>query len=120
METDVEIMRTLNTFGVQFSIRQDKLKNGKAPVYVRITVNGDIVHLALKQWVDPKFWNTRRGTGKGIRDEILTVNNNLEQTGMALGNHYQQMPVKGLYITAAAIKEAYLGNADEEPNTLTR
>ena len=44
-------MRTANTFGIQFIIRNDKLKNGKAPIYARITVNGDITHFALKQWI---------------------------------------------------------------------
>ena len=52
METIEKIIRPLNTFGVQFLIRQDKLKEGKVPVYVRITVNGKIIHFALKQWVD--------------------------------------------------------------------
>ncbi len=40
-------MKTGNTFGIQFIIRQDKIKNDKAPIYARITVNGKIVHFAL-------------------------------------------------------------------------
>ena len=42
-------MRTANTFGIQFIIRNDKLKNGKSPIYARITINGEITHFALKQ-----------------------------------------------------------------------
>lgn len=120
MEIIENVMKPLNTFGVQFLIRQDKLKEGKAPVYVRITVNGEIIHFALKQWIDPKYWDSRRGTGKGNRDEVVNLTNNLEQVRLALGNHYHQMQVKGQYITATAIKDAYLGNAAEEPNTLSR
>ena len=58
-------MRTVNTFGIQFIIRPDKLKNGKAPIYARITVRGEVIHFALKQWVVPELWNNRNGSGKG-------------------------------------------------------
>ena len=44
-------MKTTNTFGVHFLIRQDKLKEGKAPVYARITVNTDRILIGLKQWI---------------------------------------------------------------------
>jgi len=47
-------MKTTNTFGVHFLIRPDKLKEGKAPVYARITVNTDRMLIALKQWIDPR------------------------------------------------------------------
>ena len=121
MEKKTSLIQPGNTFGIQFLIRQDKLKDGKAPIYVRITINGEVVHFALKQrWVDPKSWDNRRGTGKGNRAEILQLNTVLENVRIVLANHYQQMQLKGQYITASAIKDAYLGNADEEPNTLSR
>ena len=54
MEKKTSLIQPGNTFGIQFLIRQDKLKDGKAPIYVRITINGEVVHFALKQrWVDP-------------------------------------------------------------------
>jgi hypothetical protein len=52
METNENVMKLLNTFGVQFLIRQDKLKDGKTPVYARIRVNRDIIHFALKRYPD--------------------------------------------------------------------
>ena len=120
MKTKVKEMKPTNTFGVQFLIRQDKLKNGKVPVYVRITVNGEITHFALKQWIDPKYWDQKRGFGKGSKDDVATINNGLEQIRFALGYHYQQLQLKGRYITASAVKDAYLGHDDEEPNILSR
>jgi len=62
-------MKTTNTFGVHFLILQDKLKEGKAPVYARITVNTDRILIGLKQWIDPKSWDMRKGAGKGAKDE---------------------------------------------------
>jgi site-specific recombinase XerD len=113
-------MRTVNTFGIQFIIRPDKLKNGKAPIYVRITVNSEIIHFALKQWIDPECWDARRGTGRGKAESTKSINNGLEQVRLALGNCYQQLQLKGTLITPDAIKDAFLGTDREEPNTLSR
>jgi site-specific recombinase XerD len=113
-------MKTVNTFGIQFIIRPDKLKNDKAPIYARITVNGEIIHFALKQWIDPDAWDLRRGTGKGKAESTKIINNGLEQVRMALGNCYQQLQLKGRLITPNAIKDAFFGTDNEEPNTLSR
>lgn len=120
METKTKELRPANTFGVQFIVRQDKLRDGKAPVYARITVNGEIVHFALKQWIDPRHWDVRKGYGKGSKDEVALLNDGLEQVRVALGHHYQQLQLKGKYITPNAVKDAYLGNDGEEPNLLSR
>ncbi|HZY39618.1 MAG TPA: site-specific integrase [Mucilaginibacter sp.] len=120
METKEKKMKPLNTFGVQFLIRQDKLKDGKAPIYARITANGEIVHFALKQWIDPKYWDLRKGYGKGNKSDISKINNDLEELRLALGNHHRQLQLKGQLVTANAVKDAYLGNDDDEPNTLSR
>jgi len=84
-------MKTVNTFGIQFIIRQDKLKNDKAPIYARITVNGEIIHFALKQWVNPMIWDARRGASKGKGDAAKNINNGLDQVRLTLGNCYQQL-----------------------------
>ncbi|KAA8476828.1 site-specific recombinase XerD [Arcticibacter tournemirensis] len=113
-------MKTVNTFGIQFIIRQDKLKDGKAPIYARITVNGEIIHFALKQWINAACWDQRRGIGKGKAESIKMTNNGLEQVRMALGRCYQELQLKGGLVTASAVKDAFLGTDSEEPNTLSR
>ncbi|MDB4903555.1 MAG: integrase [Mucilaginibacter sp.] len=113
-------MRTVNTFGIQFIIRPDKLKNGKAPIYARITVNREIIHFALKQWIDPECWDARRGSGKGKAEATKSINNGLDQVRLALCNCYQQLQLKGKLITPDAIKDAFFGTDSEEPNTLSR
>ena len=120
METKTKELRPANTFGVQFIVRQDKLRDGKAPVYARITVNGEIIHFALKQWIDPRFWDVRKGYGKGSKDEVALLNDGLEQVRVALAHHYQQLQLKGKFITPNAVKDAYLGHDGEELNLLSR
>jgi hypothetical protein len=44
-------MKTKNTFGVHFTIRLNRMKDGKCPVYLRIVVNGTRSELSLKSMV---------------------------------------------------------------------
>ncbi|MDN5286703.1 MAG: integrase [Mucilaginibacter sp.] len=107
-------MRTVNTFGLQFLIRPDKLKDGKAPIYARITVNREIIHLGLKQYIEPRSWDVRRGFGKGTRDEVRALNNYLEDVRTEIGQCYRELQLKKLPITAEAIKNTFLRTEEVE------
>jgi integrase len=109
--------RTKNTFGVRFLIRQDKLKDGKVPVYARIIVNGDVVHIGLKQWIDSRSWDNRKGFGKGTKEEVRSLNNYLEDVRTELGECYRELQLKKQLITAEAIKNTFL-RVEEEEHTL--
>lgn len=82
-------MTTTNTFAVVFAIRQDKVTGGKVPVYARITVNGERTMIALKEKVDPRSWDERKGAGKGNKTEILSLNSHLLEVRTELGQCYR-------------------------------
>jgi hypothetical protein len=84
-------MKTTNTFGVHFMIRLDKLKEGKARVYARITVNTDRILIGLKEWIKPRSWDARKGTGKGTKEEIRSLNNYLSEVRTELGECYREL-----------------------------
>jgi len=44
-------MKKQNTFGVHFTIRQNRMQEGKYPVYLRIFVNGTRSEISLKALV---------------------------------------------------------------------
>lgn len=50
-------MRTSQSFGIHFTIRADKVRDGKAPVYACVTVNRKRCYIALKQLVEVKSWD---------------------------------------------------------------
>jgi len=44
----------MNTFSVLFFIRRTKLRsNGEAPIYLRVTTNGDRLELATARSINP-------------------------------------------------------------------
>lgn len=107
-------MKTTNTFGVHFLIRQDKLKEGKAPVYARITVNTDRILIGLKQWIDPRSWDMRKGTGKGTKEETRSLNNYLSEVRTELGEVYRELQLKKKIITAEDVKITFLRTEEFE------
>src|SRR3546814_14924260 len=95
-------MRTTNTFGIQFIIRMNKLKENLAPIYCRVTVDSHRVEISLKQWIDPKDWNSAKGMARGSREEIKALNHFLEEVKARLMECYQEMQINKKMITAEA------------------
>ena len=66
-------MRSPNTFSVSFFLKKDKKKDGSAPLYARITVNGDYKDISTKRWVLVSAWNqkSQKLAGKATRTSSL-------------------------------------------------
>lgn len=63
------------SLGILFYIRNDKLRSdGKAPIYLRITVNGKRAEYAIKRFVDPKKWNNDAMAVRGTKEETKNLN----------------------------------------------
>lgn len=107
-------MKTANSFGIYFTVRPDKIKEGKVPVYVCITVNRKKIFMALKNWVNLKQWDTRKGSGKASSEEGKKLNNYLEDIRNELGDCYRALQVNRKIITADSIKQAFQRTGEEE------
>ena len=50
------------TFSILFFIKKTKLlKNQKAPIYLRITVDGKRSEISINRSIDPAQWNEKTG-----------------------------------------------------------
>ena len=50
------------TFSLLFYIRRDKLnKRGEAPVFMRLTINGERADASIKRFIEPHAWNSAKG-----------------------------------------------------------
>lgn len=66
------------TFSILFFIKKTKLlKNGKAPIYLRVTVNGKRSEIAIKRCITLNLWNTLKSKAKGNSKEAQIINNYL-------------------------------------------
>ena len=116
-QQNMKRMKTTNTFGVHFIIRMNKLRDNKAPVYSRVTVDGSRVEISLKKWVALNLWDTRSGRLRGNRTEARDFNYFLDQIKARLLECYQELQIQKKHITAEAIKNKFLG-IDREDHTL--
>ena len=107
-------MKTTNSFGIYFNIRPDKEKDGKAPVFVGITVNGQKVLMVLQQKIAVKCWDMKKGMGKSNTAEGREVNTYLEQVRQSIGDCYKDLQVQRKVITAELIKAAFLRTGSDE------
>lgn len=110
-------MRNPNTFGVLFIARPNKAKEGRFPLYARITVNGRRVEISLKRYVHSSEWNGAKGMARGSRPEIKMLNQYLEEVRATLVTYYREMQLQRRLITADAIKSKFLG-VDQADYTL--
>lgn len=107
-------MKTVKSFGIYFNVRLEKEKDGKAPVYMCITVEGKKTWVALQQKITLKCWDMGRGIGKNSTAEGKTVNAYLDELRQTVNDCYKDLQLKRRVITADAIKASFLRQDDEE------
>ncbi len=102
-------MKKFNTFGIHFVIRRHRLKDGKAPIYARITVNMIRCEISVKRRIKVSNWNNGKGMATGKTPEISRLNSYLENVRSQLANHYQDLISSKQEVTPEAIKNLFLG-----------
>ncbi|MCT4586342.1 MAG: site-specific integrase [Carboxylicivirga sp.] len=98
-----------NTLGVGFIVKKSKGKDGGAPLYLRITVNGKRTELSMKTIIDVDKWDFGKGIYAGYSNEIKRLNTQLEQIKGHVIDCYHQLEARREVITIDAVKNLYLG-----------
>lgn len=104
-------MLTNNTFAISFFVRNDKLDSkGKAPIYMRITVNGERAELSTHRKVEPNKWNNA-GKVKGSKDEVKQLNSYLDILQNRIYDIRAELVQRNEFITAEKIKQEFSGRS---------
>ena len=107
------------TFGMTFYIRRTKLdKTGKAPVFLRITMNGLRADTSIKYHISPQLWNTAKGRALENSREGKEVNRMLEAIGFNIMQVRRQLESEGVAVSAQSILSRYLGKDAPQRHTL--
>lgn len=108
-----------NTFSVLFYIKRAKLlKNGEAPIFLRITVTGERVDISTNTSVDPQLWNKDKGQIKSYANKASEINNYLTDLRLKIQKHKRELAEKDIPLTAKNLKDAYLGNLEKPKGIL--
>ncbi|TSJ40913.1 site-specific integrase [Mucilaginibacter corticis] len=107
-------MKTTNSFGVYFTIRVDKEKDGIAPIYAGITVNGTKSLMALQEKVSVKCWDINKGLGKNNTAEGKKINAYLEEVRQSITACYKDLQLQRKVITVETVKATFLRTGSDE------
>jgi site-specific recombinase XerD len=112
-------MQVKNTFNILFWINKAKVKNGAAPIWARVTVDGIRVEISIKQSIYPENWNPEKGHAKGTKEDVRSLNNYIDQVRSQLFVCYQKLLSENRLVTAEAIKNMYFGKDEREHSLMT-
>jgi site-specific recombinase XerD len=98
------------TFSLLFYLKKAKTDNtGKAPIYCRITVDGQRSELSIKRNVEPSRWNTEKGYVRGTTEDVRNMNVYIDTVRNKLYEHQREVVDKNIVLTADGLKNMYLG-----------
>ena len=108
-----------NTFKILFYLRGNQVnKEGKAPIMIRITVDGEIEQLNAKLYIEPALWDSKAGKAIGRSAKILELNSRLNDIQVLMKEHYYDLQNRHVYVTAEMVKNAYMGITAREESLL--
>ena len=106
------------SFSVLFFIKKGKLlKNGEAPVCMRITVNGCMVDISIKRSCPVNLWNQAKENSKGKDRMSVELNHYLEITRSHVHQIYRELETSGKVITVDLVRKLFYG-VEEDNKTL--
>lgn len=108
-----------NSFGVLFFLQKNQLlKNGEAPVSMRITVNGKREEARTKKSINPALWSQAKECSRERDRKSRDLNDYIESTRIRLSQIFNEMEQSGKPITSTILKNKFFGMDDEDRKTL--
>lgn len=98
------------TFSIYFFIKKSRLlKNGEAPIYVRITVNGSSVEFGIKRSIEIEHWKVKKGYSDAKTDKGREINNHIEHIRYKIYEIQRKLKDENKPVTSNAIKDIFFG-----------
>lgn len=97
------------SFSAIFQVSASKArKNGKSPINLIITLNGQRASVSLHKFVNVSEWDNARQRVRGSSEEAKTLNAYLQQVKVKLLRKETELLEKGYIITSTVIRDAFL------------
>jgi hypothetical protein len=95
---------------VTFLLKNAKINStGKAPIYVRITINGKRTEFSTKRLLEPEKWIPTAGIARGTSADSKNINAHINSVRAQLFHHFNQLEEAEIKPTCQNVKNAYFG-----------
>lgn len=99
-----------STLSVLFIIKKVKfLKNGEAPVCMRITVNKRVAEVMIKRSIPVDLWNQKKECSKGKDGVATELNHYISTVRAKVLRIHRELEIDNKLITADIIKDCFYG-----------
>ncbi len=106
-----------STFKILFYIRRNYLnRDKKAPIMIRVTIDGKMVQFNSKLDIEPQCWNPKKQRADGSGKQVKMFNTLLENIKYTLQHHFHEIACEEAP-TPEKVRDSFLGVAEKE-NTL--
>ena len=107
------------TFSLLFYIRRDKLnKRGEAPVFMRLTINGERADASIKRFIEPHAWNSAKGKANEKSRGGKDLNLYLDAISANILQIQRDFELDKKEVSAQIILNRYLGKDQSDRHTL--
>ncbi|HEY8388944.1 MAG TPA: site-specific integrase [Parasegetibacter sp.] len=101
-------MKVSEQLSILFVLEKSEMtKDGKAPIYARITANGTRKEISLGVKVFPGQWDQKAGIVTGSGSEVARINSTITKVKAKLQQIELLLSAQYEYVTAEMIKKAY-------------
>ena len=112
-------MNTNQKFYTLFHINKQRTKNGKAPLYMRVYVNGSRSEISSPFKVTVKDWDPKSQKMKAGRKDALVVNAFLDEAKSKLNKLFVLSVAAGEVINAKELRARFQGKKEATPEFKT-
>ena len=107
------------TFGLLFYIRRDKTnKKGEAPVFMRLTINGERADASIKRFIEPHAWNSAKVKANEKSRGGKDLNLYLDAISANILRIQRDLELDKKEVSAQIILNRYLGKEQSDRHTL--
>ena len=107
------------SFSLLFYIRRDKTnKKGEAPVFMRLTINGERADASIKRFIEPHAWNSAKGKANEKSRGGKDLNLYLDAISANILRIQRDLELDKKEVSAQIILNRYLGKEQSDRHTL--
>lgn len=110
-------MKSQQTFSILFWVCKNRFKNGKAPIYSRVTIGNKRIEISTQREVPLLAWDSRAQMVTGKNQEAKETNNHLATIKAKLLSCQSKLEARCDVITVEVFKDEYYGKV-ERPRML--
>ncbi len=100
----------ISSFNLNFSLKKSKLlANGTAPIYIRLTIDGERLEFTTKRYVIPSKWNPAAQKMSGTHEEARSFNVYLKTLEQQIYDAHRQLIESKIPVTVHVLKDKVFG-----------